>query len=77
MRDVFALDRLADDLVVAWLFRLRLAGRIEGVAELLVPVELNVEIFPADHLRVGDALGLVVTGAHHAVSDDELFGRYG
>ena len=51
-RDVFALDRLADDLVLAWILRLRLAGRVERVAVLFVPVELDVEIFSADQLGV-------------------------
>ncbi len=47
-RDVLALDRLADDLVLARILWLRLAGRVEGVAVLLVPVELDIEILAAD-----------------------------
>ena len=76
-RYVFALDRLADDLVILGIFWLRLARCVKRVAVLLVPVELDVEILAADHLRIGNALGLVVAGAHHAVIDGELVGRHG
>ena len=76
-RDVFALDRLADDLVLARIFRLRFAGRVERVALLLVPVELDIEIFAADQLGVGNAFRLVVACAHNAISDDKLVGRHG
>ncbi len=74
-RDVGALDRLADNSVVLWIFRLRLAGRVERVADLLVPVELDVEVPPADQLGVGNLLVAVECGAHDAVSDNELVGR--
>jgi hypothetical protein len=53
---VFALDRLADDLVLAGFLGLRLAGRVQRVAVLPVPVELDIEILPADQLRIGDTL---------------------
>ena len=76
-RDVVALDRLANDLVFARLLRLRLARRVQRVAVLLVPVELDVEVLAADHLRIGNALGLVVGGADHAVGNGELVGRHG
>ena len=75
-RDVFALDRLADDFVLARFFRLRLAGSVERVAVLLVPVELDVEILAADQLRIGNALGLVVGGADHAIIDRKFLGRH-
>ncbi len=74
-RHVFAFDRLADDLVLARLLRLRLAGRIERIAPLLVPVELDVEIAPADQLGVARLLVAVERGVDDAVHDDELIGR--
>src|ERR1700684_627801 len=48
--NVFALDRLAADLVILGLLRLRLAGRGERFAVFAVPVEVDVEIAPADEL---------------------------
>src|SRR2546421_9494334 len=47
---VLPFDRLADDLVLGRPLRLRLAGRVERIAVLLVPVELHVEVAPADQL---------------------------
>ena len=73
-RNVGALDRLADDLVVLRVLRLGLAGRIEVVADLLVPVELDVEVAPADQFGVGRLLRRIGLGMHDAVGDDERIG---
>ena len=73
-RDVLARDRLADDLVILRILRLGLAGRVERVAPLLVPIELHVEITAADQLGIGGALARVVLGMHHAVADGERVG---
>src|SRR5262249_30122885 len=74
-RDVLARDRLADDLVTLGILRLCLARGVEGVAILLVPIELDVEIAPADQLGVGRFLARIVLGVHHAVGDGERVGR--
>ena len=68
-------DRLADDLVVLRILRLGLAGRIERVAPLLVPVELDVEVAPADQLGIGRLLRRIALGVHDAVGDGERVGR--
>src|ERR1700733_1046255 len=73
--DVLSLDRLTDDFVLAWLLRLRLAGRVQRVANLLVPGELNVEILPTDQLRIGYVLRRIVDNADDAVVDNEAFDR--
>ena len=74
-RHVLALDRLADDLVLGVLLGLRLAGGIERVAHLLVPVELDVEVFAADQFGIAGLLVAVEGRAHRAVDDDELVSR--
>ena len=76
-RDVLARDRLADDPVILRVLGLGLAGRVEGVVELLIPVELDVEIAPADQLGVGRFLARIALGMHHAVGDGERVGRQG
>jgi len=75
--DVLAVDRLADDLVVLRVLRLRLAGGIERVAPLLVPLELDVEVAPADQLGIGRLLRRIALGVHDAVGDGERIGRQG
>jgi hypothetical protein len=67
-------DRLTDDLVILRSLRLRLAGRVERVAPLLVPVELDIEVAPADQLGVGRLLARVVSRMHDAVRDGERVG---
>ena len=74
-RDVVARDRLADDLVLGVLLRLRLARGVELIADLLVPLELHVEVLAADQLGIGGLLVAVEGGADHAVDHDELIGR--
>ena len=74
-RDVLAGDRLADDLVVLRVLRLRLAGSIERIAHLLVPVELDVEVAPADQLGIGRLLRRIGLGVHDAVADGERLRR--
>ena len=51
-RDVLARDWLTDDPVLLPVLRLCLARSIERVIEFLVPVELDVEVTPADELGV-------------------------
>ncbi len=82
-RDVLALDRLADDFVCGVRLRLRLAGCVERIAPLLVPLELDVEVAPADQFGIGRFLVAIERGAHRAIDDDklvggraELFGRH-
>src|SRR5262249_56778860 len=48
--NIFTLDRQTDNLVLFRALWLCLAWCIKGIAVLLVPVELNVEIFAADQL---------------------------
>ena len=75
--DVLARDLLADDLVLARLLRHRLAGRVERVAVLLVPLELGVEVAPADQVGIGFRARGVVRGileADDAVDDDQSVG---
>src|ERR1700722_14034351 len=74
-RDVLSFDWLAYDFVLARLLGLRLAGRVQRVANLLVPGELNVEILSADQLRIGNALRWIVGNADDAVVDNEAFDR--
>ncbi len=74
-RDVVTRDRLADDLVLLVVLRLRLAGRVERIADLLVPFELRVEVLPADQLGIGDLLVRVALGVDDAVGDGELIRR--
>jgi hypothetical protein len=75
-RHIFARDRPADDLVGARILRLRLARGIKRIARLLVPVELDVEIPPADQLRVGDLFGLVALRLHSALDHRQFVGRH-
>src|SRR6516225_4081385 len=53
-RDVFALNRLADDLVVLRIFGLGLAGRVERIADLAVPGKRDIEITPAHQFGIAD-----------------------
>jgi hypothetical protein len=48
--DVLPFDRLADNLVVPRIFRLRFARRVKRIADLAIPGERDVEIAPADEL---------------------------
>ncbi len=75
-RDVFALDRLADDLVVLRIFRLRLARRVERIAVFAVPVEMDVEVTPADELGVAHLLGGIAHRMDNTVGDRQLIGRH-
>ena len=77
-RDVAARGaRLADDLVFARRFELRLAFDQKLVAVVLVPVELNVEVAPADELAVGHLLRRAAAVADHAVDHRESIDGHG
>ena len=66
----------ADDLVLARLLRLRLAGRVERDCRIcLFQSSCDVEIAPADQLGVADLLRRIAAGVHDAVGDGELIGR--
>ena len=73
--DVLSFDWLANDLMLARLLGLSLARRVQRVAILLVPGELNVEILSADQLHIGNALRRIVGNADDAVVDNEAFDR--
>ena len=73
-RDVVPFDRLADDLVVLWIFRFRFARRVKRIADLAVPGERDVEIAPADKFGVAHALGHFGIAVNQAAVDHELRG---
>ena len=73
--DVVTRKRLSDDRVILRILRLRLAGRIERIAVFAIPVEMNVEVLPADQLGVADCLGGIASGVDDAVGHRELIGR--
>src|SRR4051812_430013 len=50
--NVTAGDRLTDHLVVRGLLREGLAGSIERVAKLLVPIQLDIKVSPADEVCI-------------------------
>ena len=73
--NVGARNRLADDGVLFRVLGLGLPGSVEGIANLLVPLELDVEIAPADELGVGDLFRGVSFGLHDAVAHRKRIGR--
>ena len=73
-RDVLALDRLTDDLVIFRVLRLGFAGRVKRIADLLVPVELDVEVATADQIGIADLLRGVARGVDDAVRHCQLIG---
>src|SRR5262249_40525423 len=75
-RDVFALNRLADDLVVLRIFRLGLARRVERIAELAVPGKRYIKITAADQFGIAAALRHLGAGMTAAVVDREPLGRH-
>ncbi len=74
-RYILTPNRPPDDLVFAWFLWLRLAGSVQGVADFLVPVELNVEILPPNQLCVARLLGIITLGVNNAVRNGQLVNR--
>ena len=74
-RDVVALDRLADDLVILRVLRLGLARRVQRIAVFAVPVELHIEIAAADQFGVAYLLCCVAYGVDDAVGHRQLIRR--
>jgi hypothetical protein len=72
--DVCARHRLAHNDVILRVLRLRFAGGVERVPDLLVPIELHVEIASPDELGVGRLFCCVGFGMHHTLGDGERIG---
>src|SRR5262249_52939425 len=73
--DVAAREGLADDLVLVRRLRLGLDFRFELVADLAVPIQLDVEEAPADQLGIGRLLRWVAGDRDDAVVDLDLVRR--
>ncbi len=74
-REVAAREGFPDDAVFGRRLNLRLDLDVHGVAGLLVPLDLAVEIAAADQLGVADFFRRVGDRAHHAVVDAQLLDR--
>ncbi len=71
-RQVAARERFSDDPVLGGGLGLRLDLDVHGVADLLVPLDLVVEVAPADQLGIARFLRGIGNGAYHAVVDAQL-----
>ena len=59
-------DGLAHDFVISWFFKRGLALDLQGIAQLLIPLHLGVEIFTPNQILITHGLIGIFQALHHA-----------